>query len=132
MFRCLLVTGDKAVRDIVKVGLEQVGGFAVDTAEDAWAFEMVRAKTYQLVVADTTLADGGDGMELLRTVRETLPDAELLLVCRDAADRAAKARDKAEFSVYSFLAHPIDAGDFFKTIARLVDRFSTRPAAAAA
>jgi len=130
MIRCLLVTGDKAVRDIVKVGLDQMGGFAVDTAEDAWAFEMIRAKTYAVVVADTTLADGGDGIELLRTVRTSLPDAELLLVARDA-DRAAKARDKQEFGVYSFLSYPVDAGEFYKTIARLAERVASRSAAAA-
>jgi len=130
MIKCLLVAGDKEARDIVKVGLEQTGAFEVETAEDAWAFEMVKAKPYQVVVMDTTLADGGDGVELLRRVRGALPDAELLMISRAKDDaRVQQARDKAEFGVYAFIPYPIDASAFFKTVARLIDRMTTGAAA---
>ncbi len=139
MIRCLLVAGDKEARDIVKVGLDQTAAFDVETAEDAWAFEMVKARPYQVVVADATLADGGDGVELLRRIREALPQAELLLIARkdkDGANRPAgkdKVKDKKEFDVYASIAHPIVAADFFRTIARLMDRLSKpAPAASAA
>jgi DNA-binding NtrC family response regulator len=129
MIRCLLVAGDKEARDIVKVGLEQTAAFEVETAEDAWAFEMVKARPYQVVVADATLADGGDGVELLRRIREALPQAELLLIARPqgAAKPTAtdRIKDKKEFDVYASISYPIDAGAFFRTIARLMERLQT-------
>ena len=83
MIRCLLVAGEKPARDTIKVGLDQAGAFEVDVADDAWAVEMAKAKAYQVVIADTSLADGSDGLDLLRRIREVLPDAELLLIARN-------------------------------------------------
>jgi len=133
MIRCLLIAGDKEARDVIKVGLEQAGAFEIETAEDAWAFEMVKTKPYQVVVVDTTLADGGDGFELLRRVREALPQAEILLVSRAENQSRVAGKDKKEFGVYAFVPYPVDTLDFFKTIARLVDRLNAgAPAVAAA
>jgi DNA-binding response OmpR family regulator len=78
MIPCLLVTADTAVRDVLKVGLDQTGAFQVDVAEDQWAVEMAKSKAYRVVVADASLSDGSDGLELLRKVREVSHDAELL------------------------------------------------------
>jgi len=127
--QCLIVSGDREARDLVKVGLEQTGVFEIETAEDGWAFEMVKAKPFRLVVVDTAL--GGDGVELLRSVRAAMPNAELLLIARDKGDGRPQAKDKQEFGVYAFLPFPIDATEFFKTIARLVDRLNAGAAAAA-
>jgi CheY-like chemotaxis protein len=91
MIRCLLVAGDKEARDVIKVGLEQTGAFEIETAEDAWAFEMVKTTPYRVVVVDTTLSDGGDGIELLRRVREALPQAELLLISRGEGQRTRRS-----------------------------------------
>jgi DNA-binding NtrC family response regulator len=132
MIKCLLIAGDKEARDVMKVGLEQAGAFEIETAEDAWAFEMVKTKPYQVVVVDTTLADGGDGFELLRRVREALPQAEILLVSRAENQSRVAGKDKKEFGVYAFVQYPVETLEFFKTIARLVDRLNAVPAATAA
>jgi DNA-binding NtrC family response regulator len=131
MIRCLLVAGDKEARDIIKVGLEQTGAFEIETAEDAWAFEMVKTTPYRVVVVDTTLADGGDGIELLRKVREALPQAEILLISRAETQSRTVGKDKKEFGVYAFIPFPVEATEFFKTIARLIDRLNAGAAKAA-
>jgi DNA-binding NtrC family response regulator len=131
MIRCLLVAGDKEARDIIKVGLEQTGAFEIETAEDAWAFEMVKTTPYRVVVVDTTLADGGDGIELLRKVREALPQAEILLISRAETQSRTAGKDKKEFGVYAFIPFPVEATEFFKTIARLIDRLNAGAAKAA-
>ncbi len=125
MIQCLLVTSDPQVRDTVKVGLEQMSAFQVDVADDRWAIETARAKRYQVVVSDTTLADGTDGLEVLRGAREALPSAELLLVVRDKGHARELAKDKQELGLYAFVTFPVDALEFFRTFARLVARLST-------
>jgi DNA-binding NtrC family response regulator len=129
MIPCLLIAGDRESRDVVKVGLEQTGAFEIETAEDGWAFEMVKTKPYRVVVVDTVLADGGDGIALLRRVREALPQAELLLIAR--ADGPVAGKDKKEHGVYAFIPYPVVALDFFKTVARLIDRINASAVAAA-
>ena len=131
MFRCLLVAADKQARDCVKVGLEQAGAFEVDTCEDSWATEMAKAKPYELVVADATLGDGGDGVDFLRRVREILPDAELLLISRNKSESRYLVRDKQQLGIYAFVHCPIDAVEFYKTIARLMERLADPSAAPA-
>jgi DNA-binding NtrC family response regulator len=132
MIHCLLVAAEKQARDVLKVGLEQSGSFAVDTADDVWAVEMAKTKAYEVVVADTTLSDGADGLELLRKIREALPQAELLLIARNKAQSRYMTRDKQELGIYAFLHFPLETVEFFKTIARLVERCAASPGAAAA
>ena len=132
MHQCLLVAGEKQARDAIKVGLDQTGAFEVDVAEDAWAVEMAKAKAYQVVIADTTLADGGDGLELLRRVREVAPDAELLLIARNKAQSRYLTRDKQQLGIYAFVHFPIETLDFFRTISRLLERLAGGPASSAA
>ena len=125
MIRCLIVTADKTVRDTVKVGLDQTQAFEVECAEDAWALEMVRASPYQVVVADSTLGDGSDGIELLRRVRDVSADAELLLVTRSKTQNRYLTRDKQQLGIYAFLQAPIEPFEFFKVVARLLERLGT-------
>jgi DNA-binding NtrC family response regulator len=131
MIPCLFVAGDRQVRDVVKVGLEQAGAFALDMADDAWAIEMVRARRYQVVIADSTLADGSDGLDFLTEVRNALPDAELLLVARGKAQGRLASRDKQKLGVYAAIAFPVDSLEFFRTLGRLLDRLGHATARAA-
>ena len=132
MIPCLLVAGDRQVRDVVKVGLDQTGAFALDLAEDVWAIEMVKSRRYQVVIADSTLADGADGLDFLTEVREALPEAELLLVARGKAGGRLASRDKQKLGVYAAIAFPVDPVEFFRTLGRLLDRLNHATAKAGA
>ena len=122
MIPCLFVSGDRQVHDVVKVGLDQTGAFALDLADDAWALDMVKARRYQVVIADSTLSDGSDGLDFLTEVRAVLPDAELLLVARGKGKERLASRDKQKLGVYAAIAFPVDTLEFFKTLGRLLDR----------
>jgi DNA-binding NtrC family response regulator len=131
MIPCLLVTAEKQARDVIKVGLDQAGAFEVDVAEDSWALEMVRAKPYQVVIADGSLGDGADGLEFLTRVREILPHAEVLLISRSKGQAKYAGRDRQKLGVYAYVQFPLEPLDFFKTLGRLVDRMAdAQPAAA--
>jgi DNA-binding NtrC family response regulator len=131
MIRCLLVAADKQARDIIKVGLDQTGAFETDVAEDAWAIEIAKTRRHQVVIADSTLADGSDGMEFLGRIREVLPEAELLLLGRSKVQSRYVTRDKQKLGIYALVPYPIETLGFFKTIGRLIDRLTAAPAATA-
>ena len=129
MLRCLLVTADAVVRDMVKVGLEQTQLVDVEFVEDAWALEMAKSEPFEIVIAEYSLADGSDGVELLAQIRSELPDAELLLITRTRTQSRYLAREKQTLGIYGFVHVPIDPVEFFRTIARLLDRIQTRSTA---
>ncbi len=129
MIRCLLVAADKQARDIIKVGLDQTGAFETDVGEDAWALEIAKTRRHQVVIADSTLADGGDGMEFLARIREVLPEAELLLLGRSKVQSRYVTRDKQKLGIYALVPYPIETLGFFKTIGRLIDRLTAAPVA---
>lgn len=131
MIPCLLITPDTALRDIVKVGLDQTGGFQVDLAEDPWAVEMAKAKRYRVVIADTSLGDGSDGLDALRRIREILSDAELLFIARNRNQSRHLTRDRQALGLYGFLHVPIEPNEFFSTVARLLERLGATAGAAA-
>ena len=131
MIQCLLVAGDKPARDTIKVGLDQTGSFEVDTVDDVWAVEMAKAKAYEVVIADTALADGTDGLELLRRIRAVLPSAELLMIARNKGQSRYLTQDKQQLGIYAFLQFPVEKLEFFKTIARLLERRGSGNASAA-
>lgn len=130
MIPCLLVTADTAVRDVLKVGLDQTGAFQVDVAEDQWAVEMAKSKAYRVVVADAALSDGSDGLELLRKVREVSQDAELLYIARNRNQSRHLSRDKQALGLYGFVHVPVEPLEYYRTLARLLDRLGGLPAAA--
>jgi CheY-like chemotaxis protein len=129
MIPCLLITADPAVRDTVKVGLDQLGSFEIELAEDMWAVEMVRNRPYRVVVCDATLADGSDGLEVLRRIREVSGDAELLFICRDRTLGRNLGREKQQLGLYGVLYVPVEPVEFFRTLARLMERLGASVAA---
>ena len=130
MLPCLLITSDTAVRDTVKVGLDQTGTLEVDVSEDQWAVEMARTRPYRVVIADTALADGTDGFDLLRRIREVSPRAELLLVTRNRNQSRHLSRDKQQLGLCGFIHVPVEPTEFFRTVGRLLERLgNTAPAA---
>jgi len=127
MIPSLVVTADPAVRDIVKVGLEQTGAFQVDTAEDAWALEMARSKPYRVVIVDGVLSDGSDGLEVLRLVREASGHAELLHIVRSRSEVKQLTADKQALGLYGFVVLPVEPLEFFGMLARLLERLGSAP-----
>ena len=129
MYPGLLVTADAAVRDVLKVGLDQTGAFQVYVAEDQWAVEMARSKPYRVILADTSLADGSDGLDLLRKIREVSPEAELLFIARNRNQSRHLGRDKQQLGLYGFVHVPVETQEYFSTLARLLDRLGATAAA---
>lgn len=120
--RCLIVSPDKVARDVIKTGFEQTGKVTVECCEDSWALELLHDHAYDIVVADTQLGDGTDGLALLTEVRNRCPNAELMLIARSRTESRYLSRERHTLGIGAFIHLPIEPTEFFKSIARLFER----------
>ena len=126
MIKVLLIESDSANRDIIKVGLSEFQVFEVDHAVDEQAVEMAEDGQYDLVIANVELAERQDGLQIIRRIREICPAAEIIALARGKSSRLL-AKEKTASSLSATIPIPIDAADFYKTIARVKQRIeSTR------
>ncbi len=128
MIRCLLVTGDKAVRDSVKVGLEQTQAYEVDVVENNWALDAAKNNEYAAVVCECQLSDGRDGLELLSDIRGLLPDASFLLISRTRTQSRYLSREKQTLGINGFIQIPIEPAEFFRSVIRLAEKIQAEAA----
>jgi len=90
--RILHVEDDPSLRNLVRIALERLGGFAVCTAADgAEALELARRHGADLVLLDLDLP-GQDGVAVLRELRALPGLAGVPAVFLTAADAASRAR----------------------------------------
>ena len=119
MYHCLIVTEDTPVRDVVKVGLQETGAFeAVESTSAEMALRRVKASPYHLVVVDEDLGEDLDAIDLVEEIRQVAGEAEFLLVSR--GDK--KSGKKSTHAVSGVIRLPVEASDFFSTVARLLER----------
>jgi DNA-binding response OmpR family regulator len=125
--RVLLVEANKAQRDLVKVALQQFEGTIVDTAEDNWAVEMARENAYQAIVLDDQLLHQGDGVLVLKDLREAGCLAPALVLSKDSGESLSRERDA--LNVTQVLSFPLDTIELFKAVMALREKAgANRPA----
>jgi CheY-like chemotaxis protein len=122
MIRSLLITADKAIRDVVKIGLEQTQNHEVTVVEDNWALETVKSAGFDLVLCESTLSDGRDGVDLLTQIRTYLPEAAFMLITRTRTQSRYLARERQSLGISAFVQIPIEPVDFFRAIGRVSER----------
>jgi two-component SAPR family response regulator len=103
------------------VGLENFQVFEVDHASDAWGVELFRESHYDLVIVNIELANHTDGMDIVRQIRDTDQDVEIILVTRGKSSRLL-SKEKAVSNIFALLSTPINERSFFKMLSRVRDR----------
>ena len=75
----ILVVDDEApVRDIVRKGLSQMGGYSVEVAQNGVeAIEKIEQDVFDLVLTDLKMPEM-DGIELLKTIKGTRPEVMVI------------------------------------------------------
>ncbi len=123
--KTLLVEANRPVRDLVKVALQQFDETVVEIAEDNWALEMARENEYQMLVIADQLSHPGDGLLLLKDLRELGFSAPAVVVSRDRGE--ALSREKGNLNVVAVLHVPIDTVELFRAIVSCRLRTDVRP-----
>ncbi len=129
----LLVERDHLVRDQVKVGLQQFPEFTVTWGEGYAAINELRQRDYDVVFLGMP-EKLEEGIRLLEQLRSFDRTTELVVIATDRQSRDM-ANEKARSNITAFLHRPLSASDFFRMVARLLERRQesevTRAAAAA-
>ncbi len=121
--RVLIVEKDHMIRDRIKVALQQFEGTTVDTAEDSWALELAKENVYDLLVITDRLDAPGDGLELMKQLREGGLTAPAILLGRD---RMEGTMSREIPLVAASLQVPPDTVAIFKAIMSARGKVSAR------
>jgi two-component system response regulator HydG len=117
--RVLVVDDDDALRHSLARVLEQ-NGFEVVTAGGAQGARAVLAeKDVAVVLLDLVLPDV-EGLELLRDIKTTHPDTEVLVVT--AFGSIEGAVEAMREGAYNYLTKPFRAGELLATLAKALEK----------
>jgi len=106
----ILVVDDEApVREILKKGLSQMGGFSVEVARNGLeAIEKIEDDVFDLVLTDMKMP-GMDGLELLKTIKGTWPDMMVILIT--AYGSVETAVEAMKMGANDYITKPIDLNE---------------------
>jgi DNA-binding response OmpR family regulator len=127
MIKALLIESDPRLGDIIEVGLDTFQAFEVDRAKDSSATTMMRDKPYDLIIANFDLGGKGDGVAVIRQIREDNQEVEIIAVASGKSSRS-HAKEKAAANLFAVLPLPLDERHFYKTLARARDRIEAKQA----
>lgn len=119
--RILIVDGDDEMRESL-AGFLEAEGYEVTTAgSHRQAVNCLTAGLYNLLITDLNLPDG-DGLELLRHVRNNCPQVESLVVSSQGTiDSAVQAVRQGAFD---YLARPLIDDEFRMVVQRAIQQQS--------
>jgi len=118
----LLVVDDELGMRQFLTHLLQREGHSVRVAESGVrAMELLREEPADLIISDVKMPDMG-GIELLRAVRELLPETEVIMMTAFA--RVETAREAFLLGAYDFVQKPFDNELLKETVARALEKVS--------
>ena len=115
----LVIDDERSIRNTLKEILEYEK-FEVDVAEDGMqGVEMVREKTYDIVLCDIKMPKM-DGMEVLERIQILKPDVPMVMISgHGTIDTAVDAIKKGAFD---YIAKPLDLNRLLVTVRNALDR----------
>jgi two-component system response regulator AtoC len=113
----ILVVDDEAlVRDIIRKGLSQMGGFNVEVAQSGLeAIEKIEKDVFDLVLTDLKMP-GMDGLELLKTIKGTRP--EVMVILMTAYGSIETAVEAMRIGANDYITKPVDLNELLIHISK--------------
>jgi FixJ family two-component response regulator len=116
----LIVDDEKNIRLTIAMALE---GFGVDIGEAGGGEEtlsQIKERDYGVIILDLKLPGGMDGIEVLRLVRETRPDIQVIMI--SAYGTVDSAVEAMKLGAVDFIQKPFAAAEIRELVARVMDR----------
>ncbi|NWF91523.1 MAG: sigma-54-dependent Fis family transcriptional regulator [Syntrophaceae bacterium] len=106
----ILVVDDEApVREMLRKGLSQMGGFSVEVAQSgSEAIEKIENEVFDLVLTDMKMP-GMDGLELLKTIKGMRPD--IMVILMTAYGSIETAVEAMRMGATDYVTKPIDLNE---------------------
>jgi len=114
----ILVVDDEAlIRDMIKRGLSQMGGFSVEVAQNGLeAIEKIEKDVFDLVLTDLKMPEM-DGLELLKTIKGTRP--EVMVILMTAYGSIETAVEAMKIGANDYITKPIDLNELILHISKV-------------
>ncbi len=117
--KVLVVDDEESVVVTIKAILQLDGYDVATTTSGAQARAMVRDTEYDLVLTDLRLEDG-DGLDVLKAVRESYPETVTIMLTGYASLESAIQALRA--GAYDYLVKPSEVEELRSTVARGIER----------
>ncbi len=114
----ILVVDDEApLREIIKKGLSQMGGYTAETAQSGLeAIEKMEKDIFDLVITDLKMPEM-DGLELLKTIKGTRP--EIMVIMMTAHGSIETAVEAMRIGANDYVTKPIDLNELLIHISKV-------------
>ena len=113
MGNILVVDDERSIRTTVKAFLEQ-DGHSVETAEEAEsALAVLRSKSIDVVLTDIILPRIS-GVDLLRRIRDTKPDVQIIMMTGEPT--LETAAESLRHGAVDYLQKPVGKNDILKAV----------------
>jgi DNA-binding NtrC family response regulator len=113
----ILVVDDEApIREMLKKGLSQMGGFTIDVAQNGQeAIEKIEKDVFDLILTDLKMPEM-DGIELLKTIKGTRP--EMMVILMTAYGSIQTAVEAIKIGANDYITKPIDFNELLIHISK--------------
>ena len=114
----ILVVDDEApIREMIKKGLSQMGGYSVEVAQNGKeAIEKLEKDIFDLVLTDLKMP-GMDGLELLKNIKGTRP--EMMVILMTAYGSIETAVEAMRIGANDYITKPINFDDLLIHISKV-------------
>ena len=115
--KILVVDDEVPIREMIKKGLSQMGGFNVETAHNGLeAIERVEKDIFDLVLTDLKMPEM-DGLELLKNIKGIRP--EVLVILMTAYGSIETAVEAMKMGANDYITKPINFDDLLLHISKV-------------
>ena len=115
--KILVVDDEVLIRDMIKKGLSQMGGFSVEVAQSGLeAIEKMEKDVFDLVLTDLKMPEM-DGLELLKTIKGTRP--EMMVILMTAFGSIETAVEAMRIGANDYVTKPIDLNELLIHISKV-------------
>ena len=119
VIRVLIIDDDEAHAQAVAESLERVGCECKIATSGEQGAKLIERETADIVITDLRM-DGVDGLSILRTAKEELPDAEVIVLTGHGSINSAVTA--MQLGAYTYLTKPLDISE----LRNAVEKASTR------
>jgi len=114
----ILVVDDEApVRDTIRKGLSQMGGYDVEVAQNGVeAIAKIEKDVFDLVLTDLKMPEM-DGLELLKTIKGTRPEVMVILIT--AYGSVETAVEAMKIGANDYITKPIDLNELLLHVSKV-------------
>ncbi|HCY83659.1 MAG TPA: hybrid sensor histidine kinase/response regulator [Desulfobacteraceae bacterium] len=121
IYTILLVDDEAGIRNVLNITLTHAGFRVLLAPDGEQGLSIFREKKPDIVITDIKMP-GIDGIELLRRIKQTSPETEVIMITGHGdMDLAVKS---LQYEAADFITKPIDSEELEVSVGKAVDRIS--------